>query len=276
MNSRLLERILVAILLLLDLFLLGVVLSDTAENRRSREETVTMLTDRLDEAGIAASADALMLDAAPSRLSLTRNMQEENRKMERLLDVTYHEDMGGNIIFYRGGKGQAVLRGSGDMDILFQSEAVPLRGGTEQTARGVLRKLGISAEPAEPSAAEREESQRLTMTCCISGYPVYNAVLQFDFSSQRLEMVSGTRLFDTVREETGVSAMDGASVLMRFLEIVRTEGYICSEVTGMRPGYLLSVTMSGECVLTPVWQIGTDTGGLLIDAETGKIANHFT
>jgi len=57
---------------------------------------------------------------------------------------------------------------------------------------------------------------------------------------------------------------------MRFLEIVRSEGFICSRLEGLMPGYLMNVTVSGESTLTPVWHIETDTGELFINALSGK------
>ncbi len=271
MNSRQLERIFLVILLLLNLFLLAVALSDTAEARRSAADTTEALTKLLEENGIAVSRGAVRLEEAPVRRVLTRDMQEESGRVRRLLGKCSSEDLGGNIVFYHGEKGQAVLRGSGEFDVLFLGTSDRSRSDPEKRALRLMRRIGMEAQV--PDAKEKLSADGETvLLCAMGGVPVYNAQLRFTFSGQRLHMLSGTRLFEHVKEESA-TGMDTASALMRFLEIIRTEGYICSRLDALYPGYLLSLTMSGEGVLTPVWRIQTDTGELLINAESGRIEN---
>ena len=270
MDSRRLERIVLIILALLNVFLLSVVLSDGAEARRSRAETVASVTALLEENGIAVSDGAIELRSAPAPSVLTRDILRENEKVRKLVGDYTQEDVGGNIIFYRGEKGQALLRGSGEMDVLMEKGTVPLRGGQERTARRVLRSIGITAVPTDPEGGGTD------YYCALEGMPVYNAVLNFSFSDSSLTLLTGTRLFDAVTKSEEAVGMDSVSALLRFVEIVRSEGYICSRLDGMAPGYLMDVTRSGEAQLTPVWRIETDTGSLMIDAVTGKVENRLT
>ena len=133
----------------------------------------------------------------------------------------------------------------------------------------VLRSIGVSAVPVNGT-------RDAEYYCSCEGLPVYNAVLQFEFSDSSLSMISGTRLFDNLTKSTESSGMDSVSVLLRFIEIVRSEGFICSQINSVEPGYLMSVTRSGEAELAPVWRIETDAGALMIDAETGKVGNRLT
>ena len=270
MDSRKLERIVLIILVLLNIFLLSVVLSDAAQARRSAAETASHVTALLEENGITASAGAVKRQSAPAPYVLTRDSQRENEMVKKLIGEFVPEDIGGNIISYHGQKGQALLRGSGEMDALLQNGAVPLRGGEERTAFRLLRRIGIAAMTADPV------QKGLDVYCTLENVPVYNAVLHFDFTTKCVEMVTGTRLFHTAVKRSEAEGMDSISVLLRFVEIVRSEGYICSRVDDVRPGYLMTVTRSGEAELQPVWRIETDTGPLMIDAESGKVANHLT
>ena len=77
--------------------------------------------------------------------------------------------------------------------------------------------------------------------------------------------------FDVPVEEDGGGLMDSGSALLRFVEILRAEEFSCTRVDAFRPGYLLSVLVSGESPLTPVWRLETDGGILLINAENGRI-----
>ena len=48
-------------------------------------------------------------------------------------------------------------------------------------------------------------------------------------------------------------------------------GYVCTDILSISPGYAMSVTVSGDCILSPVWHIETDTGAYTLSAETGKL-----
>ena len=269
MDSRKLERIILVILLLLNVFLLSVVLSDAVEARRNASETTASITALLRENGIEVADGAIRLREAPVPCVVTRDILREGEKVKKLIGDYAPEDVGGNIFFYRGDKGQALLRGSGELDVLMDSRTVPVRGGEERTAQRLLRRIGVAAIPVEGS-------KETEFYCSCEGLPVYNAVLQFTFTDSSLSMIGGTRLFDSLTKSAERSGMDSVSVLLRFIEIVRSEGFICSRIDSVEPGYLMSVTRSGEAELVPAWRIGTDAGALMIDAESGKAENRLT
>ena len=89
-------------------------------------------------------------------------------------------------------------------------------------------------------------------------------------------MISGTRVFDSAAKVPGDDLLNSVSVLLRFVELIRDEGYICSRIEAVSPGYLQTVTRSGETELAPVWRIETDAGAVFIDAESGKTVNRLS
>ena len=123
---------------------------------------------------------------------------------------------------------------------------------------------------ADVIASPDEEDGHLELCGCWNGHPVYNAVLGIDFSGERLYMVSGTMPFNVERSRDENAGMDSVSVLVRFVELARSEGFICSRIDALEAGYLMNVTTSGESTLTPVWRIATDTGDFYINAATGR------
>lgn len=266
MDSRKLERIVLLILLLLNVFLLAVVLSDSAQTRRSNAETAEALTAFLKENGFSVADGAIRIRSAPPKCTLTRELETEHRMITRLIGTSTARDQGGNIYFYSGTRGQAQLRGSGEMDVIFESGVVSMRGGTARAALRALRRCRI---PALSAASSSDAEFWVTQ----DGIPVYNAVLRFDFSGGSYYVMSGTRIFDTVVKDENEDLLDSVSVLIRFVELVRDEGYICSRIDAVAPGYLMTVTRSGEQELSPVWRIETDTGVFFIDAESGKAVN---
>lgn len=267
MDSRKLERILLLILVLLNVFLLAVVLTDRAQTRRSESETAARLEARLQEDGITAADGALVIRTAPPKCTLSRDMAAEERLMNQLIGTAQVLDQGGNIFFYSGSRGQALLRGSGEIDALFQSSAVQMHTSAERTALRLLQRSGIHAVAAAGNDPDGDSAE---FTCTLDGFPVYNAVLRFSFVDGSLNMLTGTRVFDSAVKETDAGLLDSVSVLIRFVELVRAEGYICSRIDAVEPGYLQTVTRSGEAALAPVWRIETDAGAFVIDAESGK------
>ena len=273
MDSRKLKRILLLILLLLNVFLLAVVLSDSAQTRRSNAETAASVAALLEENGIRAADGAIRISQAPAKCTLTRDLAQEQRIVKGLIGRNESTDQGGNIMYYAGARGQAQMRGSGELDVLFQSGAVPVNHGEERTGLRLLKNAGIHA-----GAARRDTSEGMTWEFFSrwNGIPVYNAVLRVSFTESDVSIMTGTRIFDTVTTQDGSGLMDSVSVLIRFMEIVRNEGYICSRIDAVEPGYLQSVLRSGEMLLTPVWRIETDAGAILIDAESGRLENRLS
>lgn len=266
MDRRKIENIIIIILVLLNLFLLAVVISDRAQADRSSRETAKTVTALLKDGGISVSPDAKLLQSVPAVCSLTRDFTHEAEQMAALFGSSGVEDLGGSIRFYRSDRGQAILRGTGEMDLLLTGGSVPLKGGREKTAEKFLERAGV----ATGLWHDLPEEERAECCCLWDGMPVFNARLACDFSGDNLFMVTGTLLFSKETERSTEDVMDAVSVLIRFVEIVRSEGFICSRLDALTPGYLVNVTVSGESSLTPVWHIETDTGELFINAITGK------
>lgn len=274
MDNQKLERIIIIILLLVNLFLLGVVLSDKAETRRSRTETEEYLTEVLRSSGVTVGKNARLLQESPARCTLTRNLQQERRIVRGLLGGKYtSEDRGGNIMSYRSSRGQAVFRGSGVTEGMLNPGTIPVRSSAEKTVARLLRHMGISAEKREVGISETDGEAYAEYYCCCNGCPVYNAVLRIDFSGESPFLISGNRVFDDETASEGGEGMDSVSALLRFVELLRSGEFNCTTLEGFRPGYLVSVPVSGESTLTPVWRLETDGGVLLINAENGRVEN---
>jgi len=266
MDTRKIENIIIIILALLNLFLLGVVLSDRAQAKESRRETEQTVSRMLRDNGISVSSNAVLIQDTPAVYTVVRDLEREAEQMDSLLKAPSKEDLGGSILFYRSDRGQAVLRGTGETDILMTGNSVPIKGSREKTAEKFFADAQIETVPAP----QPEDGESIACYCTWNGIPVYNARLIVDFSGDSLYMAGGTLLFNKETASTTDGVMDAVSALMRFVEITRSEGFICSSLDSLTPGYLMSVTVSGESTLTPVWHIITDTGELYVNAISGK------
>lgn len=266
MDRKKIENIIIIILVLLNLFLLSVTLADRAQERRARRETVQTVTKLLAADGISVSDDAALLPETPAKCTVVRDFETELARMTTIIGSTEPIDLGGSIRFYKTDRGQAVLRGTGEVDLLLTGGNAKLKGSAEKTAVKLLADAGVESMVWDGDPGDSD----FTCCCLWNGIPVYNARLGFDCSGDYLSMMSGTIVLHRETERSTEGVMDAVSALMRFAEIVRSEGFICSRLDALEPGYIMSVTVSGESTLTPVWHIRTDTGDLYINAMTGK------
>lgn len=271
MDNAKLKNILIIILALVNAFLLFAVAADRVEAGASRSRAAENAVQVLENSSVTVAEGVDANLPAPQVYSVKRDAARENSLVASLLGRTTTQDLGGNIYLYSSDKGQASLRGTGEMDVLFTAGAVDAGSDPAASAAKLMKKLGMAADKADAAvSADEGGGTKVTLPCSFQGQPVYNAEMTFTFTSDSLLMMSGTRIFDTAAKASGNAAMDSLSALMRFVEIIRGEGYVCSELRGLGTGYLLSVPVSGESTLTPVWHFVTDTGDLYVNAVTGK------
>lgn len=268
METKKLERIILIILALLNIFLLVVVLGDSASARRSRRETEASLTALLSENGIAVAPEAELVRDCPAQCTVTRDLDLEQRRVRGFLGSFNAADQGGSIWYYESPKGQIVMRGTGEMEMLLSGEGAQRGGDPERAAEKLFSGAGVELFPTGIGSGRDD---RVLRCCGWNGFPVFNAVMTLDFSGNRLYMASGTMVFNRETASSPDAGMDSVSALVRFLELKNSQGIICSRLTGLTPGYDIDVTLSGESTLTPVWRVETDTGNFYVNAVTGRL-----
>ena len=271
MDTSKIKNIIILILLSVNVFLCAVMISDRSQTRSARATAWDAAVAATEKAGISVSEDISGEIETPAVYSLRRGMDSERAWLERVLGSVSCDDLGGNIWFYSSEKGQASVRGTGECDILFNTESFDTGRDAEKTAVRLMKKLGL--EPDEDSARISTGSSGVTvgLDCTWQGCRVYNAQMNFTFNEDYLMMISGTRIFDLSVQESHEGVMDELSVMMRFVEVVGEQGFVCSSLNAVEAGYVFSVAVSGEGTLNPVWHFTTDTGDVYINAVTGRV-----
>lgn len=271
MSSSKSKNIIIIILALLNAILLMVVIFDKIETWRWSNAEVEALDEVLLQSGIDIDENISFNVSAPSPSVIIRDTASEIELVSKLLGDVDVSDLGGSIYFYESAVGQAILRGTGEMDLVFTGE-LPDIGGTDIKALvRFMQRRGVELDADSALIKQDNYEAEIGIPCVFDSYSVYNAKLNFSLSEEKLLMINGTMVFDGQRIESDDTVMDCVSALMRFVEIVHDEGFICSRITGVEAGYFMSVSSLGECSLSPVWNISTDTGSLYINAVSGKI-----
>lgn len=270
MATSKIKSLIIYILLFVNLFLLGLLASDWLQTRRSRQTIETEVRSILADSGITMDHIRLPDNTQVKSYTLTRDYTEEAKLVSSILGrLTVQELQNGNIMYYRGEKGEASFRSTGDFEVLLTNHAVPINGDTVDTARSVLRKMGIQAQfVPELSSQTGNTYSTVVMIWEYEGLPVVNAQIQFTFTSEFLMMISGTRMLDLQREDDTFRPLDSATLLTRFVGIVSRNGYVFSELKEIRPVYLSPDSSGGK--LTPLWRIETDGGTFYLNMTTGE------
>lgn len=271
MDKAKVKNYVILVLALVNAFLLAIVLTNVRQASRAASSRKQALETVLAENGIKLSEDVVLSQSVPEQLTLRRDSAQEKKMVSALIGEAQMQDLGGNVSFYKGKNGgEAKFRGTGEFTIL-PASSIARGSDAEKTAKDLLGKLGLtcSSEAAECSGSGSDMS--VTLTCAWKDTPVYNARVSFYFSSDKLQLITGTRPFDTL---TGTSAVSGSpdsvTILMDFLQSLRSSGNLCTEIRALDIAYFTASSVSGDSTLRPTWCVRTDSGSYYIDAAGGK------
>ncbi len=274
MDKSKIKNFIILLLAFVNLFLLLIVVSGTIEQRKAEKLRMQALTAVLSEKGITMSPDIELPENIPSVLSLTRDTNAEKKSLSALIGNCSVENLGGNIYFYNGSDGQAKIRGTGEFEILLNAGVIGIGKNPVSAAKDALEKLNIEYGNIEPIVEQDGGNTRVTLCCSWDGTSIYNAKISFLFTSDYLILISGTKPLDTKHSvQSTENYPDSVTVLMNFLESVRSTGYVCSEINDLKIEYNMYYAASEQCTLKPVWCISTNSGLFYIDAQTGKAEN---
>ena len=243
MESSKIKNLIICILVVVNLFLAGLAATDGIQASRNRAAANEAVHTILENNGIMLTLRELPETDGLQSYAVSRDLEREKTMVSSVLGSVTVKDMGGNIMYYYGEKGQANFRGSGEFVLLFDSQPVPVEQDPLTTARSV-------------------------MTVLYEDTPVINCQIRFTFSTNALLMVEGTRPLDIQREDPTVTVLDASTLMTRFVGIVNRSGYVCSEIRDIRPVLQYSDASGGK--LLPVWEIETDARTYYLNVSTGE------
>ena len=268
MDTAKVKNIIILVLLLVNLCLLALVAYDRIEAAGIRQRAEENVKAAFENSGISLTAD-VPWGGTVDTFSLYRDKEKEHSMVRRVIGRCTVQDLGGNILFYKGTRGEARFRGTGEFQIM------PTDGGIETgtdpiaTATDVLRSMGFKVDASGASMVQEGQAITVVLSCCFRGETVYNCNVKFLFSTENLLLIDGRRPLE--RGDVGeTETLDAATVLMRFLAEVRQAGLVCTEVHSVELGYQMDASAAGEGTMTPFWRIETDLGQNYINGVTGE------
>lgn len=274
MDKSKIKNFILLLLALVNVFLLFIVITNVIEEHKAQASRIEAVETVLSENGITLRSGIKLPETVPSLLSLKRDMEAEKHKLASLIGSCSAEDKGGNIFLYIGPDGDGKFRGTGEFEIRLNSGVIPKGRDPVGAAKTAMKKLGLECGDIEPLVTTDGNSTQVILYCSWDGTDIYNASVTFNFTSDSLYLIRGTRPLDTKSAvKSSDNYPDSVTILMNFLDSIQTTGHICSEITDLKIEFNMYSAVSGNCTLKPVWCITTNSGYYYIDAETSKAHN---
>ena len=112
----------------------------------------------------------------------------------------------------------------------------------------------------------------ITASRFVGELEVCNASLIFTFSGSTLTTVTGTFLPPIDTSESGETALDAVTALVRFLDYRNASGAVCTGITWLSAGYLVQSTTSAPLQLVPVLRVDTDVYSYYVNIVSGEVS----
>jgi regulatory protein YycI of two-component signal transduction system YycFG len=267
METYRLKNIIILILLLVNLSLLLLVLSNRFTREQATQNLIAQTTVLLETNGIEIDPDLLQESAVSTVYAYHRDEAAEAAFVAALLgDEAARSDSGGGAYHYTAEAGSASFRSNGS----FTLEA------TEQVA--VVEDIEKYVKEICPSnyalTSVTTDGARCTVTAMpyLDALPVYSASIRFVFEEQRLLSAEGFLVPAAADSAETADIITSASASIYLMDDCNETGRICNTITDISTGYLLQSTASTPILLTPVYHITTNTYSYYVDAVTGHVS----
>ena len=267
MSIQRLKNLVIAALLLINLFFLTDILLDRVSDATERSHTIESLRDVMATSGIAftdnAVSDVTVLDAFVTSQDA---FAEAVIARAILGDCEPVQTDSGQM--YAGARGTASFNSRGVFVIDLTERFEPSGVTIERAVKKLLKSMSI--DTSEPAVTVFGDTTTVIAQCTWRDSPIFNSTVTFTFSGNELVNVEGLRP-SGVSDAPGGSHISFSTAMLSFLRHERAQETASTVIVSIDPGYRLNVGTFGDGSLTPGWLIVTDTGPYFVDASTGEI-----
>lgn len=255
------KNIIILLLVVVNGFLLAQVGLREWRSRQDERETRERMVDILSRNDLSYLPDEVpgTLELSGCRVTLSPLGEAEAALL--VGQVTTVQTSGSQTV-YTGAEGSLTISSTGELSAQFLSDSSLSEAGLLDR----LSKLGVALQPAG------REGENAAYVLLYDGVPVpeETALLTFYSGGAAVHTLTLRRLAGTEELLPSQETITASTALARLLEeLSRGEGYVCSQITQMYPGYVPSGTTT--VTLTPAWFIETDTWRFIVDGYTGAV-----
>lgn len=275
MPASKLKNLAILILLLANAALLAILLPGRLAERREAQQLRQSLSDLYAAQNVALDPGLIPDAATLYVLELGEDRTAEQAAAAALLGegVTADQDSTRYLSVYNNEKGSCSISRSGQFQARLKDQ--PETTDLSAAAKKTLKAMGFSWGSLTAPNRLRAGVYALEASQNVLGVPVFEAQLTLVYANSRLTDLDGVYFPGGSAHLTRVSdrsCMTAADALVHFLSARYELGWVGSQVTCLRQGYLRSETASAAGLhLTPVWLLETDTGSFYVDGISGQI-----
>lgn len=258
------KNIILLLLVIVNLFLLALVGVRAWRTRENNRAARAQMLQVLENNGISYLPSELpdTLGLPPRRLT----PEPVGEAQVKLLvgEITSVEVQGSRTVC-EGERGTVTLFADREMEVQFRPNAQRSDGIPQ-----LLGSLGLSLrETQDQTQTQREVTVWVQL---LDGVPIPNETVRLESRGDWAETLTFRSLAGSV--ESVVSAgepITALTAILRLLDALNRQGYVCSQIIDLYAGYSLSGT--GTLTLTPAWFVEIDAAPwrLAIDAYTGEV-----
>ncbi len=267
MNGSKIKNIVIIILLLVNLAFLSMVITQKIDSNSRQQRVKEEIVEILANNGIEIDDAIIPYDKEFTEYIAGRDMERELSAVEAVIGPYVPENQGGNIYYYAGENGWARFRGNGEFEIALNPGSGKEYSG--DSSLSLLKEMGIYA--LEKKLTESGNNIIGDYICTLNDKLIFDCVISFVYEDGNLISVSGKRPMSSMEYRTDRSSISVSTALMKFTQHMKAGGYICSSIDKIDSGYMMIVSLSGECRFIPIWHIGTDAGDYYLDGITGEM-----
>lgn len=261
------KNIIILLLVLVNAFLLAQVGLRTWRSQQARRETRERMIAILERNDVAFLPAEVPEELGLTGRRVTLSPAGETEAAALMGPVSGQETLGTRTT-YLGTLGAVTVSSSGDVEAVFSPNACPAEADRAAQGLELLSALGVQARLVRQDDTTGASVFRYVQLWNGVPVPEWSAVLVW--GEEGLDRLTLRRLAGAEELLPAQDTLDAATALTRLLdELNRGEGYVCSQISAIYPGYLVNGT--GILTLTPAWFIETDTWRFAVDGYTGAV-----
>ena len=262
-----LKTIILILLLIVDLFLVGLALYLHHQTRQTRLDAEADLVALFAEHAITLDPAALPDEKSSFVLHFAaRNSDAETGIASALLGSVTESSLEAGEHVFRSDRGTAVFYADGTFSFTPVRGTFPLTAEPREQAESYLRQMGIEAICIDVLATSRGTEVIFLQT--LNDLPLFPCRSTLRFSSTELLSCSGRCVPGDLTVYGSEAAHTLPTLLLRFLTDVSNGGDICNRIDALAFGYHFTAYGS---VISPVLCISTDIGDYYVDALSGTV-----
>lgn len=266
------KNIIIAILILLNGFLLVLVAVRRNETIRYEQSVLDRTVQVLKQNGIEMSADAAVTTTGMAQGTAERSLEQEKKLSAALLGAEVEEsNLGGGLYSYTAPAGTVNFRTGGEVTLRPADSPMWHTDDPAAHAAALVSAMELECRLADNSLVGGNGT--VSYLQLLKGTPLFSCEIVFTYKDGCLTGLSGVLLVTEKPETEDGQFLNLPTVLMGFLDEVLSSGEVCSTILSVEPGYLLTQSFSNTVRLQPVWYISTNTADYYADGITGAVTH---